>query len=304
MDINEMKKLFEDSNDPNATGAALLGSTARENLKDFFDFFRKDYATKIDWTKGYELLDAELGNYVSKQEMNQKDHFYLLVKAFDLHGNPFRFIINTIVELSKGQLQVGIAEIPDEVASIDEEEEEEDMDPAEMMELLAKNFLEGLQSGAIKPLDNSPNCTRCGRSDLPLTIAIDAANLKVEKVCPVCMNTSGAENRPPTVKSVAELDEEIAEYEDLAKRYEAMIKQRPEPDNLPPDLARYSVTPMSSYRSIQAVLADLKAQRLQAMTTLESETRLEYELKKALEVEDYKRSAELRDQLSKLRGKG
>lgn len=300
MDINEMKKLFQKSDDPNAVGASLLGSNARKNLKDFLSFFRKDYVSKIDWDKGYEILDSELGKYVSQQEMSQKDHFYILVKAFDPKGTPFRFLINTIVELNKGQLKVGIAEIPDEIASMDEEEE---MDQMEMMNLLAKNFLDGLQSGAIKPLDNTPNCSRCGRSDLPLTIAIDAVNLKVEKVCPVCMKAGSAENKHPKAKTVAELDKEIAEYEDQAKKYEALIKEQPKQDNLPDNLARYAVTPMSSYRSIQAVLADLKAQRMQAMTTLESETRLEYELKKALEVEDYKRSAELRDQLNKLKGK-
>lgn len=298
-----MKKLFQESSDPNATGASLLGSNARKNLKDFLSFFRKDYVSKIDWNKGYEILDSELGKYVSQQEMKQKDHFYILVKAFNPQGTPFRFIINTIVELNKGQLKVGIAEIPDEIEPMDEEEDDDEMDGVEMMDSFAKNFLEGLQSGAIKPLDNTPNCSRCGRSDLPLTISIDAVNLKVEKVCPVCMKAGRTESKPPKAKTVAELDKEIAEYEGLAKKYEALIKEQPKQDNLPDNLARYAVTPMSSYRSVQAVLADLKAQRMQAMTTLESETRLEYELKKALEVEDYKRSAELRDQLNKLRGK-
>lgn len=59
------------------------------------------------------------------------------------------------------------------------------------------------------------------------------------------------------------------------------------------------MTPLSSYKSIQAVLADLRAQRMVALTDMDSEVRLEYELKKSLAAEDYAQSAEIRDKLNK-----
>jgi hypothetical protein len=102
---------------------------------------------------------------------------------------------------------------------------------------------------------------------------------------------------------VKKLDEEIAEYEKLAKKYEEMIKDRPEMPKLPAALAQYAMTPMSNYKSIQAILGDLRAQRMAAMTDMNSEVRLEYELKKSLAAEDYEQSAVIRDKLNKKKGK-
>jgi protein-arginine kinase activator protein McsA len=45
-------------------------------------------------------------------------------------------------------------------------------------------------------------------------------------------------------------------------------------------------------------LAELKSQRMEVLTNMESQSRLQYELKKSLAAEDYKQSALIRDKIA------
>jgi hypothetical protein len=306
--MKDWKALYEKVENANALTALFFSDTARENLKDFLDMFRKDQSEKLDWDKGYEILDDEIGDYLPEYHLNKKDAFNLFVKAYLKTGEPCRFLINTIIDLEQGQIKVGIADVPDEVEIDDDEEDDDDEDLSDAeMERMALAFIENMRdkikSGGIKRLDDSPNCSRCGRSDLPLTITFNSATFESQKICSVCMHNSGASGKSKRKVDVKKLDKEIAELEDLSKKYEELIKKQPEPDDLPPELARYAITPMSSYKSIQAMLADLRSQRMAAMTSMEDETRLNYELKKAVASEDYKKSAQLRDKLKKIKKK-
>ncbi len=308
--MKDWKALYEKAENANELTALFFCDTARENLKDFLDMFRKDQSEKLDWDRGYEILDDEIANYLPDYHLNKKDAFNLLVKAYSKTGEPCRFLINTIMDLEQGQIKVGIADVPNEIEMEDEDEDydddEEEYSDLEM-ERMALEFIENmkdkLKAGTLKRLDDSPNCSRCGRSDLPLTITLNAATFESQKICSVCMQNSGASGKGKRKVDVEKLDKEIAELEDLAKKYEELIKNQPQPDDLPPELARYAVTPMSSYKSIQAMLADLRSQRMAAMTSMEDETRLNYELKKAVASEDYKKSAQLRDKLKKIKKK-
>ena len=146
-------------------------------------------------------------------------------------------------------------------------------------------------------------CTTCGRSDLTLVTCIDASTMKMKRVCPVCIQKGhpGEQQRKPTLK---ELDERIAEYEAIALKAEAFIKDCPEMPELPPalaHLAKIAFTPMSHYKALQAVLAELKSQRMETLTNMDSDIRLQYELKKALAAEDYKQSAIIRDKIAQLK---
>jgi hypothetical protein len=297
--------------DPNYIFATTMKKMAKERLKDFFDFFRKSETEKYDWSKGYAFDDEALKRYVTPGDLALDDRFYLFVEMTRADGSPIRMIINTIFDLKTFQVKVGIAEIPDlsyldeddEDDEYDEDDDDEDdeMQQLKALELFSKNFKAALKSGDLKPVDNSPNCSRCGRSDLPLTITLEAMTMKTDKICPVCMREGGPDNVPPAPQSIKELDEDIAEYEKMTADLERMIKEFPEPENVNRSLPHFGMTPLSAYRSAQAILAELKYKRVVAMTSMGEATRLEYELEKALQVEDYEKSAELQKKLNEIR---
>ncbi len=100
--------------DPIELAVSLMETMARDNLKDFFDFFRKDYGDTLDLSKGYELLDEELCFYVPQNQLDMKNAFTLFVKTTNASGKPVRFIIHTIWK-GLTEILVGIAEVPDSV---------------------------------------------------------------------------------------------------------------------------------------------------------------------------------------------
>jgi hypothetical protein len=301
--MKKQKKLLNKAKNKNEIAAHYFYKAARKNLKGFLEMFKNDQADKLDFDKGYELLDDEMKNYVPQNYLQRKDAFNLFVKAHLKTGGSCRFLIHAIFDMDRGEINVGIADVPDEPL-FEPKMEMDDEDIEEMALNLLKQFTAKIKSGELKrPDDNTPNCSRCGRSDLPLTITIDATNLKTQKLCSVCLQNGGVTGEKSKKKSVEHIDKEIEELEALSIKYEELIKNQPVSDDLPPALARFAITPMSNYKSIQAMLADLRAQRMAAMTTMESQIRLEYELKKAIEEEDYEKSAELRDKLNRLTNK-
>jgi hypothetical protein len=121
--------------------------------------------------------------------------------------------------------------------------------------------------------------------------------MKMKRVCPVCIQKGHPSERKKQ-PTLAELDASIAEYEAVALKAESFIKDFPEMPDLPPALAQIAFTPMSHYKALQAVLAELKSQRMEVLTNMESQSRLQYELKKSLAAEDYKQSALIRDKIA------
>lgn len=101
-------------NDPNALATSLLEVSARENLKEFLGLSRKDLVEKIDFTKGYEIMDDEMPYYVAHGKLEQNNAFTLFVKATLKTGKPIRFLLNT-VWMGDAKFAVGVAEVPDDV---------------------------------------------------------------------------------------------------------------------------------------------------------------------------------------------
>jgi hypothetical protein len=277
------------SKDPNEMTATLFESMARDNMKDFLEMFRKDYFKIIDFEIGCTFLDEEMPYFLPPHYVDKKDAFNLFVKAPLKKGGTCQFLIHAIFEMENGEIQVGIADVPDEAM---------------------KNYQKAKERGHLvkvqqkKEYTDDNQCSICGRTDLPLTITIDASIMKKRTICSVCMHNGGPSGQAKKKKtSLKQLDKEIAQYEKLSKDLEEMIKAHPDMPDLPEAIARYAMTPMSNYKSVQAVLADLRAQRMAAMTDIDSETRLEYELKKSLAAEDYAESAVIRDKLNKKKKK-
>jgi hypothetical protein len=277
---------FFASKDPNESTASMIEGMARENLKDFFEMFRKDYYKIIDFEKGCQILDDAMPYFLPPHYAERKDAFNLFVKAPLKKGGVCQFLIHAIFAMQKGEIQVGIADVPDSAM---------------------KAYEEAVASGKIekkREYTDDNQCSNCGRTDLPLTITINATNMKKLTLCSVCLHNGGPSGQKKKKVDLKQLDKDIASYEDLAVKYEALIKDMPEMPELPAGLAQYAMTPMSSYKSIQAMLAELRSQRMAAMTDMDSETRLKYELKKSLAAEDYAQSAVIRDKLNKKSKKG
>lgn len=272
---------FLSSQDPNAMSATMFEELARDNIKDFLEFFRKDYAAKIDFTKGCELLDEAMPYFLPPHHETRKDAFNLFVKAPLKKNGIGYFLIHAIFAMEKGEIKVGIADVPEKAIQAYQK---------------AKNKGELEQK---QEFTGENQCSICGRTDLQLTITINASTMTKKNICSVCLNNGGPSGKAKKKIDIKQLDKQIADYEDLAKKYEVMIREMPEMPELPAGLERFAMTPLSSYKSIQAVLADLRAQRMTAMTAMDSEVRLEYELKKSLAAEDYAQSAEIRDKLNK-----
>ena len=140
---------------------------------------------------------------------------------------------------------------------------------------------------------NKKKCSKCGRNDLMLTMFANISTGEKGTLCPICMRG----NKTRTLK---EIDDELREYEKIEKSLAEIIQDNPKMPNIPDELASFAYTPLSAYRSTQAAIAHLKTQRMELMTQVGSKERLEYELQKAVENEDFVKAAEVKKQLESL----
>lgn len=128
-----------------------------------------------------------------------------------------------------------------------------------------------------------------------LLMSMNAQTQQSGVTCLICRMRDALRNG----SSLRELDEKIEELEEMSERLERLINLAPKMPDVPAALQQLAFTPLSTYKTIQAMLAELKGLRMEAITAEDSKTRLERELKKSLEAEDYERSAEIRDKLKK-----
>ncbi len=140
---------------------------------------------------------------------------------------------------------------------------------------------------------NKKKCSKCGRSDLTLTMFANISTGEKGALCPICMRKDGK-------RSLEDLDKELKEYEKLEKMYAELIQNSPEMPDVPDALSAYAMTPLSAYRGIQATIAHLKTQRMELITQAGSKERLEYELKQSLENEEFEKAAEIKSKLDLL----
>ena len=287
--MKDFEKLLS-SGDPNQFTASFFEEMARDKFKDFLEFFRKDYFGKIDFTKDCVFLDEEMPHFLPAEYTVRQDAFNLFVKAHLKDGNVSYFLIHAIFAMERGEIQVGIADVPHELIDI-YYRSRDNVDNKNRVDNKKHEYTD----------DNQ--CSNCGRTDIPLTITINAATMKKMTICSVCMYNGGPSGQSKRKSSLKQLDKDIADYEKLAKQYEKLIQETPETPELPSAISKYAMTPLSNYKSIQAILAELRSQRMAALTNMESETRLKYELKKSIDAEDYAQSATIRDKLNNKKNK-
>ncbi len=138
-------------------------------------------------------------------------------------------------------------------------------------------------------------CSVCGRTDVMLLTSINVQSMQSDRTCLVCQMRKSMHDGD----DLSVFDKMIEELEEMSERLERLINLAPKMPEPPEGLQQFAFTPLSTYNTVQAILAELKSLRMETLTADDSETRLEYELKKSLEAEDYEQSAEIRDKLRK-----
>ena len=96
--------------------------------------------------------------------------------------------------------------------------------------------------------------------------------------------------------SLAEADHFIQETTENLEELEELITICPQMPRLPEGLESIAVTPLTVYRTLQAHLAAFKSRRMEMIAEMETEQRLQHQLQKAVEAEDYELAAELNKQ--------
>ncbi len=138
-------------------------------------------------------------------------------------------------------------------------------------------------------------CSLCGEESEGMLTMFNIATMTPTFLCSKCQ----AREAVKKIKTIKKVDAQIQEFEELAANYERMISQVPEMPDVPEALAAFAMTPLTAYKGVQYYLAELRARRMEIITQKDSVERLEYELKKSLESEDYEKSAQIRDALNK-----
>ena len=133
-------------------------------------------------------------------------------------------------------------------------------------------------------------CSICNKEGGMLVPHVNAETNKSQNICTDCL----AKQSSQQAKSVEEIDNTIIEYEELLSKTEELIKLMPKEMAVPEGLENIAFTPMSMYNSLQKAVAELKTQRLKKLTEAGSEKALEYELKVAIENEEYEKAAEIK----------
>ena len=141
----------------------------------------------------------------------------------------------------------------------------------------------------------STTCGKCGGNNPPFTSFINATTAESYALCVNCMSSEGTEY----LDDLAEIDNLIAEHEDMLEKMEVMVQEVGDLE-VPPEIEAFAFTPLKSYKMIQMTLASLKTKRLKLISSGENEHRLKYELDKKIAEEKYKEAGNIQKKLNDL----
>ena len=135
-------------------------------------------------------------------------------------------------------------------------------------------------------------CTFCGKDNQPVSIFHNQDTGKSDKICASCMAVMESQQ----VKDLEEADRMLEEYQELSKSLESLIQKSPQIDGA--ESIPGAFTPLSMFKGIQTAIAELKSRRMELLTKEDGAFRLRYELKRAIEEEDYEKAEEIRKKLA------
>lgn len=134
-------------------------------------------------------------------------------------------------------------------------------------------------------------CSRCmqpiqGMASLTL---VASPGQGATRICGRC----AADDHAKSLTSIEEADDFIEDTMQSIASLEKIIAKLPEMPAVPEGLEG-AMTPLTVYRTMQLHLAAFKSRRMEMLTEADSEVRLAYEIKKAIEAEDYELAQQLK----------
>ena len=144
-------------------------------------------------------------------------------------------------------------------------------------------------------MEESRRCSKCGQSFKGYASTLFVSAFAPSEAFVIC-GRCAAEDHAKSLVSLAEADHFIEETTENLEKLEELITKFPQTPPLPVGLESIAMTPLKVYRTLQAHLAAYKSRRMEMIAEMESEQRLQYQIQKAVETENYELAAELNEQ--------
>ncbi|KAA1257960.1 hypothetical protein LF1_04510 [Rubripirellula obstinata] len=134
-------------------------------------------------------------------------------------------------------------------------------------------------------MESNAKCSKCGQPAAGMLVGLAK-----------CASCSAAEHAS-TIHTIEEADEFIADATRNLQKLEAYISKHPEMPEIPQGLEAFAMTPLTAYHNLQMHLAAFKSRRMALVTATDSKEMLDYEIRKAIEAEDFERAAILKSRI-------
>ncbi len=277
-----------------------LHKRLNEHLNSFLEAFNGEIYKEIDWSRPYEVTEREdLANNLEYKTGDVTSSSYA-VKAWNNRGQKILFGLKIMKGAIPDDIKIGFTEIT--VMLDDDADTTDDLDTEEEEDALAQEYLINLTAQLKANREKQgPEygkcCTSCGRNDLNLNIIVNASLGKAEYLCAVCLSKNHNKSQ---IRKIEEIDRDIEKTEKMVTDMEEIISAYDMP-SVPEGLEKFAMTPLSLYKSFQSILANLKFERMEILSNMETEEKLNIQLKHAIENQDFEKATTFRDQLNKLK---
>lgn len=141
-------------------------------------------------------------------------------------------------------------------------------------------------------------CTNCNKESDNLLTLINKQTGKMDYICDNCLIASAVSS----INDIDELDQQILLVEKGLETSRYILENTEQMDlsDLDDDIASMAMTPLKIYKSFLKYHQEFKEKKKKILDSLSDKERFSYELKKALEKEDYENAAIIRDRINNL----
>ncbi len=146
-------------------------------------------------------------------------------------------------------------------------------------------------------------CDICGKDAATIIAMVNMATKDAQHVCDDCLI-----DNTPQINDITELDKNIDIVQSTLKDMEELQKLLSEnkeggkenEETGPGSDSDMFFTSENAYKMVKKTCDNLAIQKLQLLTSMPEPDRLKYELKVAIDTENYEKAAELRDKINAL----
>ena len=269
----------------------------RQNVKTVIETFNPVVCALIDWSQPFKIINDVFEKYFPAEDHETFAHN--VVEVTNLEGN----VVYCSIKLEKTPEKVDI--LVSNLYTIDDiVDEESHVEDREIVKIsIGKYMLAGMLRAA---KENPPfasmektGCSHCGRSDLQLNIVVNADKGTTEYVCAVCMIKNKYADKTEDLPDLDDVEALIKKTKKMIRKLEKDLPKM-EFSSYPEEIEMYAITPMSMYKSLQAMLTEYKVQKMKILMGMDNLAKLKSELKRALKNEDFELATILRDKIDKM----